>query len=129
MLFVRLNEMETDGVSSCQQDDKISDEIYRHREELESLRQQMNSESEALRHLQTEYDSAEREMEELLEAIEKHHELLDSLDSQLDSDITARRRDIEVQMFIIDNLCQLVCICSSVFIFCLLFLEYALQFI
>jgi len=98
-LFVRLKEVETDGQSSIQQsarDVSVNGEIHRQRDDLASLRQQMNSESEALRRLRREYDSAQREMELLLEAIDKRHQLLESLDFQLDSDITARRHDIEV---------------------------------
>ena len=99
MLSVRLKEMETTFQQSVQ-DVNVGGEIYRQRGELDSLQRQINSESEALCRLHTEYDSAQREMELLLETINRRHELLDSLDSQLDSDITARRRDIEVQFVI-----------------------------
>jgi len=99
VLFVRLKEMETKGRDTFQQpvqDVNVSDEIHRQHEELDSLRQQMNSEREALCLVVAEYDSAQREMELLVEAIDKRHHLLDSLDSQLDAGITARRHDIEV---------------------------------
>ena len=101
MLFVRLKEVERNGLNGFHESvPDVGDEIYQQREELDSLRQQMNSESEALRRLRAEYDSVQREMEMLLEVIDKRHQLLDSLDSELDSEITARRHDIEVQSVI-----------------------------
>jgi len=119
MLFVRLKEMERGGQSGFQesmQDVNIGGEISRQREELESLRRQTNSESEALRRLRTEYDSMQREMEMLLEAIDKRHQLLDSLDSELDSDITAQRRDIEVQSvvsYLLFFICLYISLCAD----------------
>jgi len=90
--------METASKSSYQQSVQIidvTDEIRQHHEELQ---QQINNKSEALRLLHVECDAAQQELELLLEAIDKRHQLLDSLDSELDSTITARRRDIEVQL-------------------------------
>jgi len=76
----------------------VNEEISRQHEELHSLQQQMKVECEALHLLRTEYDSAQRDMEMLVEVINKHRQLLDSLDLQLDSELTARQRDIEVQL-------------------------------
>jgi len=96
MLFVRLKEKETLSKQPVW-DVNIGDDTHQHYEKLDMLRQQADSEHEALCRLQTEYDAAQQEMKLLLEALDKHYELLDSVESQRDGTIAMRRQDIEVQ--------------------------------